>query len=143
MSKGLWWNPENQRLSLKLTSVCVPAPLLLLFCLLLPAMPVSAQGSGPELTRALIDQRIATLRKEGVADSDEPLKTYRAIDLWLTSTELHKSDAARYIKELTDAPRREAAIQGRLDAMQSVQGDNEDLDKLSVQDLEADRKSVV
>ena len=138
MSKRLWWTPENQRLSLKLTSVCVPAPLLLLFCLLLPAMPVSAQGSGPELTRALIDQRIATLRKEGVADSDEPLKTYRAIDLWLTSTELHKSDAARYIKELTDAPRREAAIQGRLDAMQSVQGDNEDLDKLSVQDLEAE-----
>ena len=106
--------------------------------LFLVATPLFAQDSGPELTRALIDQRIATLRKEGVADSDEPLKTYRAIDLWLTSTELHKSDAARYIRELTDAPRRETAIQARLDAMQSVQVDNEDLDKLSVQDLEAE-----
>jgi len=51
--------------------------------LLFLAMPLSAQG-GPNLTSALIDQRIAALRKEGVADSDEPLKTYRSIDLWLS-----------------------------------------------------------
>jgi potassium efflux system protein len=99
------------------------------------ATPAYAQD-GPELTSALIDQRIATLQKEGVADSDEPLKTYRAIDLWITSTQLHKSDAARYIEELTDAPRREARIQARLDAAPSVQ--EEDLSALSVQDLEAE-----
>ena len=88
--------------------------------LLFLAMPLFAQD-GPDLTSALIDQRIAALRKEGVADSDEPLKTYRSVDLWLTSTQLHESDAARYIGELTEAPRREARIQARLDAMESVQ----------------------
>ena len=140
MSKGLWWTPENQHLSLNLTSVCAPAPLLLLFCLLLPAMPVSAQGSGPELTRALIDQRIATLRKEGVADSDEPMKTYRSVDLWLASIQSHKSEAARYIGELSDAPQREARIQTRLDAISTLQNDNEkeDLSALSVQELESE-----
>ena len=137
MSEGLSCNTASRRLPLNLISVCAVLPFVLLFCLFILSMPVSAQ-EGPELTTALIDQRIAALRKEGVADSDEPLKTYRAIDLWLTSTELHKSDAARYIKELTDAPRREAGIQARLDAMQSVQVNNEDLDKLSVQELESE-----
>lgn len=37
-------------------------------------MPLFAQD-GPDLTSALIDQRIAALREEGVADSGEPLKT--------------------------------------------------------------------
>jgi potassium efflux system protein len=100
-------------------------------------MPLFAQD-GPDLTSALIDQRIAALHKEGVADSDEPLKTYRSIDLWLTSTQLHKSDAARYIAELTEAPRREARIQARLDAMEPVQDEDEDLATLSAEELEAE-----
>jgi len=49
---------------------------------------------------------------------------------------LHKSDAARYIGELTEAPRREARLQARIDTMESVQ--DEELAKLSVQDLEAE-----
>jgi hypothetical protein len=100
-------------------------------------MPLFAQD-GPDLTSTLIDQRIAALREEGAVDSDELLKTYRSIDLWLTSTQLHKSDAARYIGELTEAPRREARIQARLDAMESVQDEDEDLATLSVQELEAE-----
>ena len=135
MAEGLWWTQERQRLSLYLARMCTVIPSVFLCCLIVLATPVYAQD-GPELTSALIDQRIATLQKEGVADSDEPLKTYRAIDLWITSTQLHKSDAARYIEELTDAPRREARIQARLDAAPSVQ--EEDLSALSVQDLEAE-----
>jgi potassium efflux system protein len=100
-------------------------------------MPLFAQD-GPDLTSTLIEQRIAALREEGVADSDEPLKTYRSIDLWLSSAQLHKSDAARYIEELTEAPRREARIQARLDAMESVQDEDEDLATMSVQELEAE-----
>jgi potassium efflux system protein len=115
--------------------MCAVALSVLVFSMVVLAMQVSAQD-GPELTSALIDQRISALRKEGIADSDEPLKPYRAIDLWLASTTLHKSDAARYIEELTDAPRREAAIQARLDATPPVQ--DEDLSALSVQDLEAE-----
>jgi hypothetical protein len=46
----------------------------LTFYLLFLAMPLFAQD-GPDLTSALIDQRIAALREEGVADSGEPLKT--------------------------------------------------------------------
>jgi potassium efflux system protein len=106
-----------------------------MFYLLFLAIPLFAQ-SDPELNSALVDQRIAALREEGVADSDEPLKTYRAIDLWLTSTQLHKSDAARYIGELTEAPQREARIQARLDAMEPVK--NENIITLSVQELEAE-----
>jgi potassium-dependent mechanosensitive channel len=120
-------------------SVRLPAAITvtLLLCLSFLSSPLVAR-EGQELTSTLIEQRIATLHEEGVADSDEPLKTYRSIDLWLTSTQLHKSDAARYIGELTEAPRREARIQARLDAMESVQDENEDLATLSVQELEAE-----
>ena len=109
----------------------------LLLCLATLSGPSSGQEP-PELTSALVDKRISTLREEGVDDSDEPLKTYRSIDLWLTSTQLHKSDAARYIAELTEAPRREARIQARLDAMHSVQGDSDGIAGMSVQELEAE-----
>ena len=108
-----------------------------LLCLATLSAPLIGQEH-PELTSALVDKRISTLRDEGVADSDEPLKTYRSIDLWLTSTQLHKSEAARYIGELTEAPRREARIQARLDAMQSVLGETEDLAGMTVQELEAE-----
>jgi potassium-dependent mechanosensitive channel len=136
VGEGLLWYRVNRKVLR--TSASMPAVITfaVTFYLFLLAMPLFAQDDGPELSRALIDQRIAALRKEGVADSDEPLKTYRAIDLWLASTQLHKSDAARYIEELTDAPRREAAIQARLDATSPVQ--DEDLSALSVQDLEAE-----
>ena len=126
VDRQVWRNPSS--VSAVMTSA-------LTFCLLLLAVSASAQN-GDDLTSTLIDQRIATLRKDGVADSDEPLKTYRSIDLWLTSTQLHRSDAARYIAELTEAPRREARIQARLDAMDPLQ--DEDLATLSVQELEAE-----
>ena len=109
MAKGLWRIQKRPRLLLYFTSMRAAIPSALVFCLAVLAVPVSAQDS-PELTSALIDQRIATLRKEGIADSDEPIKTYRAVELWLTSAQLHKSDATRYIAELTDAPQREARI---------------------------------
>jgi potassium-dependent mechanosensitive channel len=135
VAKGLWRIQKRQRLLLYSAKILTAIPSVLVFCLAVLAMPVSAQD-GTELTSALVDQRIATLRNEGVADSDEPLKTYRAIELWLASTQLHKSDAARYIEELTEAPRREARIQARLDAMSSVK--DEDLSALSMQDLESE-----
>jgi potassium efflux system protein len=135
VAKGIWRIQKRQRLLLYSAKILAAIPSVLVFCLAVLAMPVSAQD-GTELTSALVDQRIATLRKEGVADSDEPLKTYRAIELWLASTQLHKSDAARYIEELTEAPRREARIQARLDAMSSVK--DEDLSALSMQDLESE-----
>ena len=135
MGEGLLWYRVNRKVWRKSASVPAVITSALTFYLLFLAMPLFAQD-GPDLTSALIDQRIAALHKEGVADSDEPLKTYRSIDLWLTSTQLHKSDAARYIGELTEAPRREARIQARLDAMGSVQ--DEDLATLSVQKLEAE-----
>jgi len=137
VNEGLLWYRANRKVRRKSASVPAVITSALTFYLLFLAMPLFAQG-GPDLTSALIDQRIAALHKEGVADSDEPLKTYRSIDLWLTSTQLHKSDAARYIAELTEAPRREARIQARLDAMGPVQDEDEDLATLSVQKLEAE-----
>jgi potassium efflux system protein len=137
VGEGLLWYRVNRKVQRKSASVPAVITSALTFYLLFLAMPLFAQD-GPDLTSALIDQRIAALHKEGVADSDEPLKTYRSIDLWLTSTQLHKSDAARYIAELTEAPRREARIQARLDAMGPVQDEDEDLATLSVQKLEAE-----
>jgi potassium-dependent mechanosensitive channel len=135
--EGLWWHRESRNLWRGSIAIpCVIARALIYF-LLIQAGPLYAQED-PELTSALIDKRIAVLRAEGVADSDEPLKTYRAIDLWLASTQLHKNDAARYIEELTEAPRREAEIQARLDSLSLVQDGNEDISALSVQDLEAE-----
>ena len=135
MGEGLLWYRLNRKGWRKSARVPAVITFALTCYLLFLAMPLFAQD-GPDLTSVLIDQRIAALREEGLADSDEPLKTYRSIDLWLTSTQLHKSDAARYIGELTEAPRREARIQARLDAMEPVQ--DEDLTKLSVQELEAE-----
>jgi len=137
VGEGLLWYRVNRKVRRKSATVPAVITAALTFYLLFLAMPLFAQD-GPDLTSALIDQRIAALHKEGVADSDEPLKTYRSIDLWLTSTQLHKSDAARYIAELTEAPRREARIQARLDAMEPVQDEDEDLATLSVQKLEAE-----
>jgi len=137
VGERLLWYPANRKVWLKSASVPAVITSALTLYLLFLAMPLFAQD-GPDLTSALIDQRIAALRKEGVADSDEPLKTYRSVDLWLTSTQLHESDAARYIGELTEAPRREARIQARLDAMESVQDEDQDLATLSVQELEAE-----
>lgn len=135
MDKSLRGQRQRRRVSQDSARLPVAITVTLLLCLSFLSSPLVGQD-GPDLTKSLIDQRIAALREEGVADSDEPLKTYRSIDLWLTSTQLHKSDAARYIGELTEAPRREARIQARLDAMESVQ--DEDIAKLSVQELEAE-----
>jgi potassium-dependent mechanosensitive channel len=137
VDKRLRGQRQPRRVSQGSTRLPAAITVTLLLCLSFLSSPLVGQ-EGQELTSTLIDQRIATLREEGVADSDEPLKTYRSIDLWLTSTQLHKSDAARYIGELTEAPRREARIQARLDGMKSVQDENEDLAKLSVQELEAE-----
>jgi len=131
---------SGYRLSWKTWNLSARLPALISFALtfhlLSLALPVSAEVGGPELTSALVDHRVATLREAGLADSDEPLKTYLAIDLWLTSAQVHKSDAARYIGELTEAPRREARIQALLDSMQPEQ--HADLADLSVQELEAE-----
>jgi len=105
--------------------------------LLLIAIPVFAQEDGPELTRALIDQRAAVLLEEGLDDSDEPLRSYRAAESWIASAQLHRSEADRYIAELTEAPRREAKIQARIDAAEPLPERDESLATLSVQQLEA------
>jgi len=109
----------------------------LLFCLSFLANPVVAQ-EGQELTSKLIDQRIASLRKEGATDADEALKIYRAVDSWLASAQMYKSDAASYIADLKEAPQREARIQARLDAIESLQDTHDDLSTLSAQELEAE-----
>ncbi len=137
MGEGLLWYRVNRKVWRKSASVPAVITSALTLYLLFLAMPLFALD-GPDLTSTLIDQRIASLRQEGATDSDETLKTYQSIDLWLSSTQLHKSNAARYIGELTEAPRREARIQARLDAMESVQDEHEDLATLSVQELEAE-----
>jgi potassium efflux system protein len=90
----------------------------LLLCLLILAIPVAGQEP-QELTQALIEQRIATLRAANTADDDETLKTYQTAQSWLTRAANHASDAAQYVAQLTDAPQREASIQARLDAIES------------------------
>lgn len=87
MGEESFWYRGNRKVRRK--SVNLPALLTstLTFYLLFLAMPLFAQD-GPDLTSALIDQRIAALREEGVADADEPLKTYRSVDLWLSSTHM-------------------------------------------------------
>ena len=108
-----------------------------MFCLLALTMPLAAQD-GPDLTEAIVDQRITALLEGGAADSDETLSTYQAAKSWLTSAALHRSDAANYIGELTEAPRREARIQARLDAIASVQDVVESLETLSGLELETE-----
>jgi len=119
-------------------SVPAVAIFSLTYFLIFPATLLIAQDDGPELTRALIDQRIAILREEGAADSEEPLRSYRAAESWLASAQLHRNDANRFIGELTEAPRREARMQARLDALEPVNELDEALTKLSVQELEAE-----
>jgi potassium efflux system protein len=109
----------------------------LLFSLLALSMPLSGQDA-PQLSEALVEQRINALRKAGAADSDETLKAYMAVKPWLNRAESLVSDAARYAGEMTDAPRREAEIQARLDAMDSQQDVVEQLENLPGQQLEAE-----
>ncbi len=82
MDKRLRGQRQGRRVSQGSARLPAAITVTLLLCLLFLSSPIVAQD-GPELTSALIDQRIAALRGEGVADSDEPLKTYRSIDLWL------------------------------------------------------------
>ncbi|MCB1687429.1 MAG: mechanosensitive ion channel [Halioglobus sp.] len=137
MAKRLWRYRESRNPWRSATILSPVITCAFMLCVLLQAVPLYAQD-GPDLTSDLVDQRIALLRAEGVADSEEPLKTYRAIVLWLASTQLHRNDAARYIEELTEAPRREAEIQARLDSMSSAHDSNEDISAMSVQELEAE-----
>lgn len=110
---------------------------VLMFYMLILAMPALGVV-GAELNVALVDQRIADLIKGGVADSDERLKSYQHVKSWLTSAALHKVDAAKYISELTEAPRREARIQARLDINEPELGVVETLGGLSVQALKTE-----
>ena len=137
MAEKLRWHRENRYTGAYYVSLSAVITCALTFILVLLAMPLIAQD-GPDLTEALVDQRITTLREGGAADSDETLRTYQDAKSWLTSTVLHRSDAAKYIEELTEAPRREARIQARLDAMASLQDVVDSLETLSGQELETE-----
>lgn len=65
----------------------------LFFCLLLPATPLVGQDE-QELSQALIEQRIATLRDAGTSETDETLRAYEAAQTWLTRASAHAHDAA-------------------------------------------------
>jgi potassium efflux system protein len=108
-----------------------------MFWLLALSMPLLGQ-EGPELSAALVDQRIATLHEAGAADTDEALRAYEAAKSWLARATSHASDAARYVGELTEAPRREAEIQARIDVMDSEQGVVAKIENLSRQELEVE-----
>ena len=108
-----------------------------MFWLLALSLPLSGQDA-PQLSEALVDQRLATLREGGAADSDETLKAYIAVKSWLNRAESHSSDAAKYVGELTDAPQREAQIQAHLDSMDSEQSLVENFENRSGQQLEVE-----
>jgi potassium efflux system protein len=107
-----------------------------IFWLLILSIPLLGQDA-PALSETLVDQRIATLRAAGAADSDDALQTYLAVKSWLTRAESHASDTAKYVAELTAAPRRDAKIQARLDARDSEQEEVEEFENLPRQQLEA------
>ena len=54
-----------------------------IFWLLILSIPLLGQDV-PDLSETLVDQRIATLRDTGVADTDDALQTYLAVKSWLT-----------------------------------------------------------
>ena len=112
----------------------------LMLCLLLLAMPLLGQEQ-QELTQALIEQRIATLREAGAADSDETSRAYEAVQSSLNRAANHAREAARYLAELTEAPQREAQAQQRLDAMESEDISAEESGALSREEL-ADELSL-
>ena len=108
-------------------------------CLLLLAMPLAAQEEQEqELTQILIEQRIATIRDAGAADSAEILQAYEAAQSWLNRAATHASDAANYAAELTGAPQREERAQARLDAMESEIVDVDEIQDLSQDELQAE-----
>jgi potassium efflux system protein len=100
-------------------------------------MPLVAQDE-QELSTTLIEQRIAALRDAGAADSDETLRNYEAAQSWLNSAAAHTRDAARFVAELTEAPRREAMAQDRLDAMEFEDVAADNLEAVPREDLEAE-----
>ena len=96
-----------------------------------------AIAEAAELTLQLVASRISTLRASGAENTDETLKTYETTRSWLNRAASQNRNAVNYLAALESAPRREAEILARLDALGSPEQTTADFDGLSREALEA------
>ena len=90
-----------------------------------------------ELTTELIDARLSALRAIGAGDTDETLKAYESTLSWLNQAATHNRDKANYLDALTSAPKQEAEIQARIDALEAAEEETADIESFSREELEA------
>ena len=90
-----------------------------------------------DLTPDLIDARLSILRASGMRDTDETLRAYETAQDWLNQAASHSRDADNYADALTSAPKREAEVQARIDALDATEAVSAEMAILSRRELEA------
>ena len=111
--------------------------LIALLLIVVPNFASLAIAEAAELTLQLVASRINTLRASGAENTDETLKTYETTRSWLNQAASQNRDAVNYLAALESAPRREAEILARLDALGSPEQSTGDFEGLSREALEA------
>jgi len=91
----------------------------LLLCLL-SFSPLSVAQNATDLTQSVVEQRIASLKKAGAAETDEALVAYEQTRAALNQAQALDRETDTYVSALTTEPLRAAAIQERLDSLDAT-----------------------
>jgi potassium efflux system protein len=115
---------------LRLSSPQTPIAITLLL-----GLALATSGNAAELSLELVDSRLTALEDGG--DGDETLEAYETARDWLGNASAFEQDAAQYVDALTSAPKQEAEIQARMDALETAEDATEVVEGLSREQLEA------
>jgi potassium efflux system protein len=88
-----------------------------------------------QLTARLIESRMTDLRVSGVEPTDETFRAYESAQSWLRQAASSDRDADNFVDALTTQPQREAEIQLRMDAYQSVRTLDDGTTESSLEEL--------
>jgi hypothetical protein len=86
--------------------------------LLLASQHLAWSQSESALTPALAEARVAALLDGGAAEDSEAVATYNAARELLVGAEKHEQETQQYLDALTNAPRRRAEIQSRIEVLE-------------------------
>jgi potassium efflux system protein len=129
------WHSKSISSSSPSPARCLPGLIVYILWLFL-ASAAQAQPA-TELGIPLVEQRLGVLRESGSADDSEVVRAYKKVKTLLIEVESKNREAANYVGAMTTAPKRQAEIQARIDAIEVYAEADEDLGELTRSELKA------
>lgn len=122
-----------------MANIANKAPLFSLFLLLMISCGLAAEVNDKpfNLTIELVEKRITNLQTEGIKNSSRITKDYKVALGCLKIVKAYDLDVSGHLKMLTEAPKQEAEIQARMDAIASTKYISQGSGERSRQELEA------